>query len=121
MPIFFSTIARVVEHLPRFKYCTDVLEVVSCSMKTYRKTATVKAKLFTQGDEDGLTWTDRQLSQARDDQRFGISPPKASVPYVLQSNGDKCKGAFGEYQLLQDDNGKWLVPIDEFNSNYTEM
>ena len=48
-------------------------------MKEYRKTATVKAKIFEKGDEDGMIHSDGMLG-AMEDAKYGCKPDL--VPYI---------------------------------------
>ena len=51
------------------------------NLKEYRKTATVKAKLFENGDEDGFIH-EGGLGGALEDLHFGINPELSVVPFV---------------------------------------
>lgn len=88
-------------------------------MKTYRKTATVKAKLFEKGDEDGFIHKDG-LMGAMEDAKYGIQPEL--VPYVSTLENQYHKGEFGKQYLCVGIKGeKWLVDKDIFESTYEEV
>ena len=75
-------------------------------MKTYRKTATVQAKLFEKGDEDGMTemWNG------------GIRP------YIATLENQKYLGVFGCHYLCIGFKGeKWLVEKEIFEATYEEV
>lgn len=75
-------------------------------MKTYRKTATVQAKLFEKGDEDGMTemWNG------------GIRP------YIATLENQKYLGVFGCHYLCIGIKGeRWLVEKEIFESTYEEV
>ena len=88
-------------------------------LKEFRKTATVKAKLFTKGDEDGMTWTSDELSDGMGDSLRGIKPPEATVPYIATLENQKHEGCFGKHYLCIGIKGeKWLVDKEIFESTY---
>lgn len=90
--------------------------------KEYRKTATVKAKLFEKGDEDGMTWTDEQLSEGRENAHYGFSQPESSIPYVATMENQKHKGEFGKQYICIGIKGeRWLVDKEVFESTYEEV
>lgn len=94
----------------------------SNSLKEYRKTATVRAKLFEKGDEDGMTWTEEELRNGRDDIHFGLPAPKATIPYISTLENQKHKGEFGKHYLCVGIKGeRWLVEKEIFESTYEEM
>ena len=57
-------------------------------LKEYRKTATVKAKLFEKGDEDGFVHRDGMLG-AMKDAKYGLQPDL--VPYISTLENQKHK------------------------------
>lgn len=88
-------------------------------MKEYRKIATVKAKIFELGDEDGFTWTYRELASARDDIQFGISAPEPTIPYISTLENQQHRGEFGKHYLcIGVNNERWLVDKDIFEITY---
>jgi len=89
-------------------------------LKEFRKTATVKAKLFTKGDEDGMTWTKEELENARENHHYGIKTiPKATIPYIATLENQKHEGCFGKHYLCVGIKGeKWLVDKEIFESTY---
>ena len=89
-------------------------------MQTYRKTATVQAKLFEKGDEDGMTWTDRELAD-----NYDLPPsmrdknPEPTIPYISTLENQKHKGEFGKHYLCVGIKGeRWLVEKEIFESTY---
>lgn len=91
-------------------------------MKEYRKIATVKAKIFEPGDEDGFTWTNRELASARDDDHFGITRPEPTIPYISTLENQKFKGEFGKHYICTGIKGeRWLVEKEIFETTYTEI
>lgn len=88
-------------------------------MKEYRKTATVKAKLFEQGDEDGFVHK-YGVHGAIEDHRIGCDPDL--VPYISTLENQYHKGEFGKHYLCVGINGeKWLVEKSIFEMTYTEV
>lgn len=66
--------------------------------KEYRKTATVKAKLFEEGDEDGMF---------------------DHIPFISTMENQMHKGEFGKNYLCIGIKGeKWLVDKDIFEATY---
>jgi len=90
-------------------------------MRTFRKTATVEAKLFEKGDEDGMTWTESELADGHFDHHHGIKQPEATIPYISTLENQKHKGEFGKQYLCVGIKGeKWLVEKEIFESTYEE-
>jgi hypothetical protein len=84
--------------------------------KEYRKTATVKAKLFEKGDEDGMIHKDGMLG-AMEDVRYGCQPDL--IPYISTLENQYHKGEFGKNYLCVGINGeRWLVDKDIFERTY---
>lgn len=85
----------------------------------YRKTATVKAKLFEKGDEDGMTVPENFTSHdAMENHRYGIGQPEM-VPYVSTLENQKHRGEFGKHYLCVGVNGeRWLVDKEIFEKTY---
>ncbi|MCP4988658.1 MAG: hypothetical protein GY928_22195 [Colwellia sp.] len=70
-------------------------------MKTYRKTATVTARLFKKGDEDGF---------------------EGFAPYITTLESQKYIGKFGAHYICYGVQGeKWLVDKDIFERTYEEV
>jgi hypothetical protein len=70
-------------------------------MKTYRKTATIQAKLFEIGDEDGFM---------------------AEIPYVRTLENPAHFGEFGkQYVCIGVKGERWLVDKDIFEQTYEEV
>jgi hypothetical protein len=87
--------------------------------KEFRKTATVKAKLFEKGDEDGMTWTKEKLSEGWDDRKYGFKPPIATIPYIKTLENQQHLGEFGNhYVCIGIDGERWLVDKDIFERTY---
>jgi hypothetical protein len=84
--------------------------------KEYRKTATVKAKLFEKGDEDGFIHREDILG-AMEDSKYGLKPDL--VPYVKTLENQFHKGEFGKNYLCIGIKGeRWLVEKSIFESTY---
>ena len=84
-------------------------------MKTYRKIATVQAKIFEEGDEDGFINPNAILGQNEDD--FKFSP--ILVPYIKTLENQFHKGEFGKNYLCIGVKGeKWLVEKEIFEQTY---
>jgi hypothetical protein len=82
----------------------------------YRKTATVKAKLFEKGDEDGFFDRDGMLG-AIDDAKYGVQPDL--VPYISTLENQFHRGEFGKHYVCIGVKGeRWLVDKDIFESTY---
>ena len=70
-------------------------------MKTYRKTATVEAKIFEEGDEDGFLHNGK--------------------PFVSTLENQEHQGEFGKHYICIGINGeRWLVEKSIFESTYVE-
>ncbi len=83
----------------------------------FRKTATVKAKLFEKGDEDGMIAKESHLGDVLDDVKHGIEP--TLVPYIKTLENQCHKGEFGKHYLCIGINDeKWLVDKDIFEKTY---
>ena len=88
-------------------------------MKEYRKTATIKAKIFEKGDEDGMIHRDGMLG-AMEDAKYGLEPDL--VPYISTLENQYHKGEFGKHYLCVGINGeKWLVDKEIFELTYEEV
>jgi hypothetical protein len=84
--------------------------------KEYRKTATVKAKLFEKGDEDGFIHADG-MTGAMFDAKYGLQPDV--VPYISTLENQFHRGEFGKHYLCVGINSeKWLVDKDIFERTY---
>lgn len=78
--------------------------------KEYRKTATVKAKLFEKGDEDGFHYNG-ELHELTDLQKH--------TPYISTLENQKHRGEFGKhYVCIGVDGERWLVDKDIFEKTY---
>ena len=88
-------------------------------MKEYRKIATVKAKLFEKGDEDGMIHRDAILG-AMEDAKYGLQPDL--VPYISTLENHHHIGEFGKSYLCVGVKGeKWLVEKEIFELTYEEI
>lgn len=86
------------------------------SLKEYRKTATVKAKIFEQGDEDGFIHRDGMLG-AMEDAKCGVNPNL--VPYIKTLENQFHHGEFGKHYVCVGIKGeRWLVDKDIFEATY---
>lgn len=84
--------------------------------KEYRKIATVKAKLFQKGDEDGMTHR-RGFHGALEDHRFGCAPDL--IPYISTLENQYHKGDFGiHYVCIGIKGERWLVEKEIFETTY---
>ena len=88
-------------------------------MKTYRKIATVQAKLFEKGDEDGMTTPENfTMLDAMENDKYGCGQPDL-VPYISTLENQKHRGEFGKHYLCSGIDGeKWLVDKDIFERTY---
>lgn len=81
-------------------------------MKTYRKVATVQAKIFEQGDEDGFIHPEGFIG-AIEDARLNI------VPYIQTLENPKHMGEFGKHYICTGIDGeRWLVEKSIFERTY---
>ena len=88
-------------------------------MKEYRKIATVNAKLFEKGDEDGMIHKDGMIG-AMEDAKYNFQPDL--VPYISTLENQFHRGEFGKHYLCVGINGeKWLVDKDIFEKTYEEI
>ncbi len=75
-------------------------------MKTYRKTATVQAKIFEKGDEDGFI----EVCEG------------GTRPYIKTLENQTHLGKFGEqYLCVGIENERWLVDKNIFEKTYEEV
>ena len=88
-------------------------------MKIYRKTATVQAKIFEPGDEDGMrTPKNYIMHDAMEDASCGIQPPQL-VPYIKTLENQQHIGEFGKHYLCVGIDGeRWLVEKSIFERTY---
>lgn len=85
-------------------------------MKEYRKKATVKAKLFEKGDEDGMVHR-YGISGAMEDAKYGVE--SNFVPYISTLENQFHRGEFGKHYLCIGVKGeKWLVEKEIFETTY---
>lgn len=88
-------------------------------MKEYRKIATVNAKLFEKGDEDGMIHKDWMIG-TMEDAEYNFLPDL--VPYISTLENQFYRGEFGKHYLCVGINGeKWLVDKDIFEKTYEEI
>ncbi len=87
-------------------------------MKTYRKTATVQAKIFEQGDEDGFIHPEGLLG-AMEDSRYGIK--SIPSPFIKTLENQHHMGEFGNHYICVGVDGeRWLVEKSIFERTYEE-
>lgn len=87
-------------------------------MKTYRKTATVQAKIFEQGDEDGFIHPEGLLG-AIEDSRYGIK--SIPSPFIKTLENQHHMGEFGNHYICVGVDGeRWLVEKSIFERTYEE-
>jgi hypothetical protein len=88
-------------------------------MKTYRKIATVEAKLFEQGDEDGFVHPEGLLG-AMEDSRYGIK--SIPSPFIKTLENQHHIGEFGNHYICVGIDGeRWLVEKSIFERTYEEI
>ena len=88
-------------------------------MKTYRKIATVQAKLFEQGDENGFIHPGG-IGGVITDLKFGFKPDL--VPYIKTLENPFHIGDFGKHYICVGVQGeRWLVEKDIFELTYEEV
>jgi hypothetical protein len=96
-------------------------------MKTYRKIATVQAKLFEQGDEDGFVsrfYDDEDVDEDGTIHTSGIGGEhEIKVPYVstLENQQHLSHGFGKDYICVGIDGERWLVEKDIFERTYEEV
>jgi hypothetical protein len=96
-------------------------------MKTYRKIATVEAKLFEEGDEDGFIsrfYDDEDVNEDGSISTSGfMGEHEIKVPYVstLENQKHLSKGFGREYICVGIDGERWLVDKDIFERTYEEI
>jgi hypothetical protein len=96
-------------------------------MKEYRKTATVKAKIFEEGDEDGFKsryYNDDDIDENGNIHTSGfIGKHEIKVPYVSTlENQQHLSHGFGmEYLCIGINGERWLVDKDIFEKTYEEI
>ena len=93
-------------------------------MKTYRKIATVQAKIFEQGDEDGFVtryYNDEDISEDGGIITSGLlGKHEIKIPYVSTLENQKhLSNGFGrEYLCVGIDGERWLVEKSIFERTY---
>ena len=88
-------------------------------MKTYRKTATVQAKLFEKGDEDGFVHPNGLMGVLEDNHYEIKSIPQ---PFIKTLENPHHVGEFGKHYLCVGIKGeRWLVEKEIFESTYEEV
>jgi hypothetical protein len=85
----------------------------------FRKTATVKAKLFEKGDEDGMTVPENfTMLDAMENDKYNCAQPDL-VPYISTLENQKHRGEFEKHYICSGIDGeKWLVDKDIFERTY---
>ena len=93
-------------------------------MKTYRKTATVQAKLFEEGDEDGFVTRYYNGEDVHEDGSISTSgiygEYEIKVPYIstLENQQHLSHGFGHEYLCVGVKGERWLVEKEIFESTY---
>jgi hypothetical protein len=87
--------------------------------KTYRKTATVSAKLFEKGDEDGFaTQEDPAVPDLLKNQETNCEDGR-QVPFIATLENQRHFGRFGQYYICHGpNNDRWLVEKGIFEGTY---
>ena len=90
--------------------------------KEFRKTATVNAKLFEKGDEDGMTTPENfTMLDAMENDKYNCEQPDL-VPYISTLENQKHRGEFGKHYIcIGIDGERWLVDKDIFERTYEEV
>jgi hypothetical protein len=94
------------------------------AFKTYRKTATVQAKLFEEGDEDGFIsryYNDEDIDEDGCIHTSGlIGEHEIKVPYIstLENQKHLSHGFGREYLCVGVKGERWLVEKEIFESTY---
>ena len=105
----------------------ELMEKDKQQMKTYRKIATVEAKLFEEGDEDGFISRFYDDDDVNEDGSISTSgfmgKNEIKVPYVstLENQKHLSKGFGREYICVGIDGERWLVDKDIFELTYKEV
>lgn len=91
-------------------------------LKEYKKIATVKAKLFEEGDEDGMTFPSGvDFCDSMENNKLGCKQPNL-VPYISTLENQKLRGQFGEHYVCVGLQGeRWLVEKSIFEETYQEL
>ena len=82
--------------------------------KTYRKTATVQAKLFEKGDEDGFAIPDDQHIPVFLKEGNKYQGGVEEIPFVCSMENQRHFGLFGRYYLcmgVEGSAGWWKKPF----------
>ncbi len=96
-------------------------------MKTYRKIATVQAKIFEQGDEDGFVTRFYDDDDINPDGSISTSVimgrHKVEVPYIstLENQKHLSRGFGRDYVCTGIDGERWLVEKIIFEKTYEEV
>ncbi len=89
---------------------------------TYRKTATVEAKLFEPGDEDGLAIPDENHLPSFLKGNPEAWQPGMEIPYLSTLENQRHFGLFGRYYVCNGIEGeRWLVEKDIFEKTYERV
>ena len=97
------------------------------SMNTYRKIATVQAKLFEEGDEDGFIsrfYNDEDVNEDGSISTSGfMGKNEIQVPYVstLENQKHLSHGFGREYLCVGIDGERWLVEKSIFERTYEKV
>ncbi len=95
------------------KPAKEEVDVTENKYIIYRSTLEVKAKIFEQGDEDGIMHVGGlDVSLAKDDSE--------KIPYILTSDGRDCL-QFGNGYIVEYPNGcKALIETERFKTMFSE-
>jgi len=90
--------------------------------KTYRKTATVSAKLFEKGDEDGFAPSNDAAVPLQFKTPETGSDAGTEVPFITTLESQRHFGRFGQYYICHGPaNDRWLVEKNIFENTYQEV
>ena len=89
--------------------------------KTYKKTATVQAKIFENGDEDGFSHRGG-MSDVLENISLGVVHHSGISPFIKTLENNQHFGEFGNFYICSGINGeRWLVEKSIFERTYEEV
>jgi hypothetical protein len=90
-------------------------------LKTYKKTATVQAKIFEKGDEDGFSHRGG-MSDVLENIGLGVTAKAGMSPYIKTLENNQHFGEFGNSYICTGINSeRWLVEKSIFEKTYEEV
>lgn len=95
------------------KPAKEEVEVTEKKYSVYRSTLEVKAKIFEQGDEDGIMHVGGlDVSLAKDDSE--------KIPYIITPEGRDCMQFGNGYIVEFSDGRRELVETERFKKSFSE-